>query len=131
MLLRGCIALVIVCSGIRHTAAQPSTSNALSSWNEGVAKKSIIDFVTRVTKSGGLDFIPQEQRIATFDNDGTLWSEQPIYFQFAFALDRVKALAVKHPEWKQEQPFKAVLEGDQKTLLAGGEPAIMKLLAVS
>lgn len=131
MWLSGSIALVIVCSGVRHAAAQPSVANPLSSWNEGAAKKSIVDFVTRVTKSGGPDFVPQEQRIATFDNDGTLWSEQPIYFQFAFALDRIKALAARHPEWKQEQPFKAVLEGDQKTLLAGGEPAIMKLVAVS
>ena len=79
-----------------------SGSDPLPSWNDGAAKKTIIDFVTRVTTHGGADFVPLDQRIATFDNDGTLWAEQPIYFQFAFAIDRVKALAPKHPEWKNE-----------------------------
>ena len=87
--------------------AQP---DPLPSWNDGAAKKSIIDFVARVTTQGGPDFVPPAERIATFDNDGTLWCEQPMYFQLAFAFDRVKALAPQHPEWKTKQPFKAVLE---------------------
>ena len=81
-----------------------------------------------MTKAGGPYFVPTAQRIATFDNDGTLWSEQPIYFQFAFALDRVKALAPQHPEWKTEQPFQAVLEGDTKTLMASGEKGLVELI---
>ena len=78
---------------------QDGTNDPLASWNEGPAKKSIVDFVERVTKAGGVDFVAPEERIATFDNDGTLWSEQPYYFQLVFALDRVKALAPQHPEW--------------------------------
>ena len=100
----------------------------LPSWSDGPAKKAIVEFVGKVTKEGGPDFVPVAERIATFDNDGTLWSEQPVYFQFAFAIDRVKALADKHPEWKEKQPFKAVLEGDLRTALAGGEKGIMELM---
>lgn len=100
----------------------------LPSWNEGVAKESIIDFVIKTTTIGSPDFIPEDERIACFDNDGTLWSEQPIYFQFAFAMDRVKVLAPMHPEWKDVQPFKAVLEGDAKTALSGGEKSKMDLM---
>ena len=103
----------------------------LPSWNDGATKKSIIDFVARVTTEGGPDFVPVSERIATFDNDGTLWSEQPIYFQFAFALDRVKALAPQHSEWKTRQPFKAVLDGDQKALAAAGEKGFADLLMVT
>src|SRR5262245_33867742 len=99
-------------------------SDPLPSWNDGANKSAIVDFVNRVTREGSPDFVPAAQRIATFDNDGTLWSEQPIYFQFAFALDRVKALAPHHPEWKTQQPFKAVLDGDTKTLLASGEKGL-------
>src|SRR5881628_1019727 len=84
-------------------------TDPLPSWNDGPAKQSIVAFVQKVIDSAGSQFVPPEQRIATFDNDGTLWSEQPIYFQFAFAIDRVKALAAQHPEWKDMQPFKAVL----------------------
>ena len=86
------------------------------------------DLVKRVTTPGGKDFVPPAERIATFDNDGTLWSEQPLYFQLAFALDRVKALAPQHPEWKEKQPFKAVLEGDLKTVFAGAEHALLELV---
>ncbi|WDT75920.1 MAG: HAD family hydrolase [Candidatus Manganitrophus sp.] len=100
----------------------------LPSWNEGAAKRAVIDFAHRVTKEGGADFVPFAERIAVFDNDGTLWSEQPVYVQFVFALDRIKALASEHPEWKEKQPFKAVLEGDTKALIAGGEPAIAQLV---
>ena len=100
-------------------AAPPSTASAatadpLPSWNDGATKKAIVDFVARVTRQGGPDFVPPAERIATFDNDGTLWAEQPLYFQLLFALDRVKALAPQHPEWKQQQPFKGVLEGDSQ-----------------
>ena len=85
-------------------------TDPLPSWNDGAVKKSIVDFVARVTTQGGADFVPPEQRIATFDNDGTLWTEQPFYFQASFALDRVKAMAPQHPEWKTTQPFKALLD---------------------
>ncbi|MDF0673681.1 MAG: HAD family hydrolase [Nitrospira sp.] len=103
----------------------------LSSWNDGPVKKSLLDFVSRVTTEGGPGFVPAAERIAVFDNDGTLWAEQPIYFQVQFALDRVKALAPQHPEWKTKQPFKALLEGDKKTFAAGGERALLEVLAVS
>src|SRR5215472_10454935 len=103
----------------------------LPSWNEGTAKQSILDFVASVTREGSPNFVPAPQRIATFDNDGTLWVEQPMYTQFAFALDRVKALASKHPEWRTEQPFKAAIEGDAKALTTFGEPGIMKIMAAS
>lgn len=103
-------------------------SDPLPSWNDGANKRAIIDFVSRVTKEGGPDFVSTSERIATFDNDGTLWSEQPIYFQFAFALDRVKELAPQHPEWKTQQPFKAVLAGDTKALAASGEKGLAELM---
>src|SRR5882724_771108 len=106
-------------------------SDPLPSWNDGATKKSITDFVPRVTTPGGPDFVPVEQRIATFDNDGTLWAEQPIYFQVQFALDRVKTLAPKHPEWKTKPPFKFVLAGDVKGLAAAGEKALFEILRVT
>jgi hypothetical protein len=90
-----------------------------------------MDFITRVTREGGPDFVPSAERIATFDNDGTLWAEQPMYFQFAFALDRVKALAPQHPEWKDQEPFKSALAGDLKGVFAAGEPAIVQLMMAS
>jgi hypothetical protein len=120
--------LVLLCLFSRVAPAQSSQSDPLPSWNEGSVKKAIIDFVTRTTTAGSPDFIPKPDRIATFDNDGTLWVEQPIYTQFVFAIDRVKVLAPQHPEWKTEQPFKAVLEGDMKGLLAGGEQGIVKVI---
>lgn len=100
----------------------------LPSWNDGHAKQSIVQFVADVTRQGGSKFVPVDQRIATFDNDGTLWVEQPIYTQFAFAIARVKALAPKHPEWKQQQPFKAVLDGDRKALAASGEHGMVQIV---
>jgi len=100
----------------------------LPSWNGGISKTTIIDFVTKTTKKDGKDFIPVADRIACFDNDGTLWSEQPMYFQLAFAIDQVKAMAPQHPEWKTTQPFQALLEGDIKTALAGGEKALMQIV---
>jgi phosphoglycolate phosphatase-like HAD superfamily hydrolase len=100
----------------------------LPSWNDGPAKRAIVDFVARVTKSGGAEFVPIAERIATFDNDGTLWAEQPIYFQFAFVLDRIKAMAPEHPEWNDKEPFKTVIGGDWKAVLAGGEHTMVELL---
>ena len=96
-------------------------TDALPSWNDGKAKQAIIDFVQRVVAEGSVTFVPVSDRVAVFDNDGTLWSEQPVYFQLAFAFDRVKTLAPDHPEWKTTQPFKGVLENDMKAALAGGE----------
>jgi len=110
-------------------AASPAKAqDPLPSWNDGPNKQAIADFVGRVTRDGSPDFVAPADRIAVFDNDGTLWSEQPIYFQFAFALDRVKALAPQHPEWKTTQPFKAVLDGDLEALAASGEKGLGELV---
>jgi hypothetical protein len=106
-------------------------ADPLPSWNAGKTKQSILDFVKRVTTPGGKEFVPPAQRIATFDNDGTLWAEQPVYFQFAFALERVKVLAPQHPEWKDKEPFASLLKGDLKGALAGGEPAILEIVAAT
>jgi hypothetical protein len=103
-------------------------TDPLPSWNEGASKRAITEFVARVTRQDGPDFVPPADRIATFDNDGTLWVEHPMYVQLAFALDRVKAMAPQHPEWKDMQPFKAVLEGDMKTLGAAGEHGMAVLV---
>ena len=94
-------------------------------------KKSIVDFVARVTAQGTPDFVPAEQRIATFDNDGTLWTEQPVYFQVAFAFDGIKRLAPQHPEWKTKQPFKAVLDKDMKALAASGQKGLLEIMAAT
>jgi len=118
--------LLLLAVGVLANSAE--AGDPLPSWNEGAAKRSIIDFVNRVTQPNSPDFVAPEQRIATFDNDGTLWSEQPMYFQLFFAIDRVKAMVPMHPEWKDKQPFKAVLEGDFKTVLAGGEHALLELV---
>src|SRR6266851_2078213 len=110
-------------------SAQTATSGtSLPSWNEGATKQSILDFVTAVTREGSPDFVPPAERIATFDNDGTLWVELPIPVQLAFALDRVKAVAPQHPEWKDKQPFKAALEGDMKALAESGEHGLLELI---
>lgn len=129
------VALTLSCNAppqATTTSTKQPASNGLKdplpSWNEGAAKKSIMDFVTKTTKASTADFIPVSERIACFDNDGTLWSEQPMYFQLAFVMDRVKALAPQHPEWKDTLPFKAALEGDVKTALAGGEKAMLDLM---
>src|SRR5262245_29412591 len=106
-------------------------NDPLPSWNDGPAKTAITGFVARVTKDGSPDFVPPAERIAVFDNDGTLWAEQPMYFQLAFAIDRVKALAPEHPEWKATEPFASLLRGDLKTALAGGEHAAAEIVAVS
>ena len=107
--------------------AQSPPSAPLPSWNDGPTKQAIAEFVARVTQQGGPDFVPPAERIATFDNDGTLWVEHPMYTQLAFILDRVKVLAPLHPEWTDKQPFKAVLEGDMKALNESGERGIVEL----
>ncbi|WP_431016415.1 HAD family hydrolase [Bradyrhizobium pachyrhizi] len=108
-----------------HALAQ---EDPLPSWNEGRSKKSILDFVAAVTREGTPDFVPAPERIATFDNDGTLWCEQPMYVQLAFALDRVKALSGKHPEWRRKQPFQAVLDNDLASLAKAGEKGLVELI---
>src|SRR5262249_50046081 len=96
-------------------------SDPLPSWNDGASKKAVLEFISRPTSSGSKDFVLEDERIATFDNDGTLWVEQPMYTQMAFLLDRVKQLAPAHPEWKDQPPFKAVLDGNLNALAASGE----------
>jgi hypothetical protein len=103
--------------------AATSVADPLPSWNDGAARQAIVRFVERVSTSGSAGYVPPAERIAVFDNDGTLWAEQPIYFQALFALDRVKVLAPEHPEWKGQEPFASLLEGDMKAALAGGEAA--------
>ena len=112
-------------------SAQAQRADPLPSWNDGAAKQAILDFVGRVTQEGGADFVPADQRIATFDNDGTLWVEQPIYIQFAFAIDRVRVLSNQHPEWKELQPFKAAIDGDLGTLAASSEKGLLQIIAAT
>ncbi len=110
-------------------AVQPSlAAEALASWNDGVSKQSIMTFVERVTDQDSPDFIPVSERIAVFDNDGTLWSEQPFYFQLFFAIDRIKAMAPAHPEWQQEEPYASLIKGDIEKALAGGKEALLKIV---
>jgi phosphoglycolate phosphatase-like HAD superfamily hydrolase len=120
------LACIVVFITTKAQAADP-----LTSWNDGAAKQSITEFVERVTKEGSPDFVPPEERITTFDNDGTLWCEQPMYFQLLFALDRVKALAPQHPEWKTKEPFASLLKGDVKAALAGGERAMLEIIVAT
>ena len=120
---------LITCTAACGGAAQDT--DPLPSWNDSTSKKTIVDFVTKVTQEDGTNFVPASERIATFDNDGTLWAEQPVYFQFAFAADRVKALAPQHPEWKTVQPFKALLEGDIKAIAAIGEKGLLEVIAAT
>ena len=103
-------------------------TNPMPSWNDTTPKKAIVTFVEKVTKEGSPDFVPVAERIAVFDNDGTLWAEQPMYFQLLFALDRVNALAPEHPEWKTKEPFASLLKGDVKGALAGGERAMLEIV---
>src|SRR5882757_3627548 len=111
--------------------AQTGAADPLPSWNDTATKKAIVTFVERVTKAGSPDLVPIAERIATFDNDGTLWAEQPIYFQLAFALDRVKVLAPQHPEWRDKEPFASFFKDDLKGALAGGEAAIFQIVTVT
>ncbi len=108
-----------------------ASDDPLPSWNDGPSKQAIVAFVSAITEKGGTDFVPPAERIAVFDNDGTLWSEQPAYFQLFFAIDRIKALAPQHPKWKTQQPFKAVLENDIEALAASGEKGLIELVMAS
>jgi phosphoglycolate phosphatase-like HAD superfamily hydrolase len=119
---------LIVWQGVGAATAQ---TDPLPSWNDGPVKQSIIDFVTRTTKEGGPDFVKPAERVATFDNDGTLWIEQPMYNQFVFAVDEVKAQANQHPEWKDKEPFKSVLAGDMKGVAAMGEKGMLEIVAAT
>jgi hypothetical protein len=128
-LIAGAAALPVLLGLPLSPQAQAQT-DPLPSWNDGAAKKSILDFVAAVTREGP-EFVPAPQRVATFDNDGTLWCEQPMYVQLAFALERVKDFARMHPEWNDKQPFKAALDGDTKTLVESGERGMMELVMVT
>jgi hypothetical protein len=123
------LALLAAC--LIAVLARASSAEPLASWNDGPAKQAILKFVTDVTAQGAPTFVPSGDRIAVFDNDGTLWSEQPLYFQFVFVLDRIKAMAPQHPEWKDKQPFKSILAGDMKTALAGGERAVAEMMVAT
>lgn len=112
-------------------AAGSAQTDPLPSWNDGAVKKSIIDFVTRVTTQGSPDFVSEPERIATFDNDGTLWCEMPFYFQMAFAFDRIKAMAPQHPEWKTKEPFRSLLKGDIATAAKAGEKGLLAVVAAT
>jgi phosphoglycolate phosphatase-like HAD superfamily hydrolase len=122
------LGVVLTLAAVRTTGAQ---TDPLPSWNEGAAKQSIVKFVQAVTDTAGSQHVPPAERIAVFDNDGTLWSEQPMYFQGAYAFDRVKALASKHPEWKTRQPFKGILENDTKAIAAAGEKGLAEVLVAT
>ncbi|WP_430387873.1 HAD family hydrolase [Dyella sp. 20L07] len=108
-----------------------AAQDPLPSWNDGAAKQQIEAFVKKTTTTGSPDFVAPEKRIAVFDNDGTLWAEQPIYFEFFFVLDQVKAQSPQHPEWKTTEPFKSALAGDMKGLAASGEKGAAQLMAAT
>ncbi len=121
--------VIVVALTLASAVATPArAADPLPSWSDGKAKQSIVAFVERVTRPGSPDFVPVSERIATFDNDGTLWCEQPLPVQLVFAFDRVKALAPQHPEWKDKEPFASLLKGDVKTALAGGDRAVVELM---
>ncbi len=120
--------VAIAAMAILILASSTQTADPLPSWNDGPAKRAILQFVERVTAKGSADYVEPAERIAVFDNDGTLWAEQPMPFQFLFMLDRLKALAPQHPEWKTEEPFASVLKGDVKAAFAGGAVAIGELM---
>src|SRR5262245_25201593 len=113
------------------TASAALAADPLASWNDTAPKKAIVAFVEKVTKEDSPDFVPVPERIAVFDNDGTLWAEQPVYFQIQFALDRVAALAPQHPEWKTNEPFNHLVAGNTKAFMAGGEKSLMTVMAAT
>src|SRR5262245_10038066 len=121
----------LIASVLVFTSICAAQSDPLPSWNDGAAKSAITSFVARVTKEGSADFVKPAERIAVFDNDGTLWCEQPAYFQLLFALDRIKAMAPQHPEWKDKEPYKSVLDGDIKGLMASGEKGLLEIVAAT
>ena len=120
--------IAAICGALIFSGAiARAADDPLPSWRDTAPKKAIVSFVGKVTKDGTAGFVPTAERIAVFDNDGTLWAEQPMYFQAFFIFDRIKALAPQHPEWKEKEPFASVLKGDLKNALAGGEPALMEM----
>jgi hypothetical protein len=121
----------VIASLLFFVAVNAFAQGLLPSWNEGPSKQAVISFIEKTTMQGSADYIPPPERIAVFDNDGTLWSEQPIYVQIAFTFDRIKALAPQHPAWKTTQPFKAVLEDDLKGVLAAGQKGLFELIAAT
>jgi phosphoserine phosphatase len=125
---RAAVALVALLLVVPASAQE---ADPLPSWNDGPTKEAIVAFVEKVTDEGGADYVPPAHRIATFDNDGNLWAEKPVYFQLLFAIDRVKALAPEHSEWKDKQPFKAAIEGDMETLAKSGHEGIAELVMAS
>jgi hypothetical protein len=120
--------LALGASAVVDVPAHARTKDPLPAWNDGASKRAITNFVARITQAGGADYVRPADRIAVFDNDGTLWCEQPMYVQLAFAIDRVKAMAPLHPEWKEQQPFKAALEGDAAALAATDQRDIAKMM---
>ncbi len=125
------VIVFISCRESNPPGEMTATIDLLPSWNEGETKKAITEFITATTTEGNASFVPVADRIAVFDNDGTLWAEQPLYFQLAFALDEVKRMAPQHPEWKTKEPFKWLLEGDMKKFMAGGMKSLGPVMAVS
>ncbi len=125
------VSLLTLIAGLAPGTTALAETDPLPSWKEGATKQAIVTFVQQVTDESGPTFVPSAERIATFDNDGTLWPSHPMYTQLAFALDRVKALAPQHPEWKTQQPFKAVLDNDLKALAAAGEKGLLELVMAS
>ena len=123
--------LALIVPTLPNLPAFAQETDPLPSWNDGPAKTGIVEFVEAITTEDSPDYVPPAERIAVFDNDGTLWSEQPIYVQLAFAMDRVKALAPEHPEWKNQQPFKAVIENDREALSEAGVEGIVELVMAS
>ena len=110
------------------SAGAQADPDPLPSWNAGGSRDAIVAFVESVIEAGGANFVPEAERIATFDNDGTLWAEQPMYFQVLFALDRVKVLAPEHPEWKNKEPFASLLKDDVKGALADGMKSVVEII---
>jgi len=118
----------IVVAALLVFTGNAAAEDPLPSWNDGSARQAIVDFVSAVSSAENPDYVPPAERIAVFDNDGTLWAEQPLYFQVLFAFDRVKALAADHPEWTDTEPFKSVLEGDFNAVTTGGEHALLEII---
>jgi len=121
----GCVALALL--QVAAAAVATAAPDPLPSWNDGATKRALVDFVEQATQPGSARFVPPAERIATFDNDGTLWGEQPMYVQAFFIFDRIKALSPQHPEWKTQEPYAAVLRGDLKAALAGGEHGLVEM----
>lgn len=129
--IRAATLLLVVVSAPRHSPGEVAVADPLPSWNDSGPKSAIVAFVERVTRDGSPDFVPAPERIATFDNDGTLWAEQPAYVQLLFAIDRVKAMAPQHPQWQTQEPFASLLKGDVQAVVASGEAGVAELIAAT